>query len=64
MDPNELLKKILSNANRISNIDPQLYRSANNAEDDLNCAIDMAINIIDLNDWISKGGFLPKAWKK
>lgn len=50
MDPDELLKELLAEAR---------MTVAVNVDKD---AIKQAERVIDLHDWLSKGGFLPKAW--
>jgi hypothetical protein len=36
----------------------------NNCEDARDCYLDLAELVQGLDEWITKGGFLPKAWQK
>ncbi len=58
MDPNETLKQLLRLANLV-----------NNSEDfgdelDPNNIYDLATYILNLDEWLSRGGALPKKWER
>lgn len=53
MDPNECLQMIRG----------ALQRYEDGTEDD-DCESDLVASVRELDEWLSKGGFLPDAWKK
>lgn len=59
MDPNENLREQLKLANRI--LATPYGEDSFVSETD---ARDLAELVIGLNEWITKGGFLPAAWSK
>ena len=64
MDPNALLDEILSNARALETRDNERDDMvSHSAADDAEMAYLLAQQVIDLHEWLEKGGFLPTAWK-
>ena len=68
MDPDETLRLIIGHVEAIIRLDDdyQKYdgdRNKVNAEIAIH-AVDLAEHQKNLNDWLSKGGFLPKTWQR
>jgi hypothetical protein len=59
MDPNEALKNA-----RHAGLDLRRERDGGNCEDIHTAADDLAEAFEALDGWLSKGGFLPDAWKR
>ena len=70
MDPNETLKQMLALAKRIEQradsaddgrpLSDQVANLADQAED----AEGLAGLVLALDDWLKKGGFLPRQWER
>lgn len=59
MDPDEVLKKLREAVDKFEQeADPD--GGANPAMD---AAADIALRFAVLDEWLSKGGFLPRAWR-
>lgn len=61
MDPNFCLACIRSLSARMISFDINIHGDAEEFEEK---AIKLAEHIRDLDEWITNGGFLPKAWIK
>lgn len=62
MDPNALLVDLLTMARATLSTDDA---EANNRDDEYTSEheVEMAQAIVDLDEWIMKGGFLPRRWQ-
>jgi hypothetical protein len=58
MDPDEALNKLRS---ILRELEERLETGFTNAEDDVSTLIDV---FQGLDDWLKKGGFLPKDWER
>ncbi len=58
MDPNTTLRDMLKRAHAIINCSPDEY-----ATESFCFADELAELVINLDGWLSHGGFLPDAWK-
>ena len=56
MDPDEALK-------RLRELTQNVLRLAELGEDNAELGVELAEQVEALDEWISKGGFLPKAWQ-
>lgn len=56
MDPNETLKRLREIVSE--------FREDSDGEMDLDAMSDMVDHFEALDEWIAKGGFLPKAWNQ
>ena len=61
MDPNETLKLILDKARKQKYFEV-VIGDGSGVEEALDHADSLADSIIELHEWLSKGGFLPAAW--
>lgn len=60
MDPDIALRNLLELAKKcIAD-----YEDPNSNGIDQDEANDLAMGVLDLHQWIEKGGFLPEAWRK
>lgn len=66
MDPNATLARIrmLVGMFWLDPTDERSERSATWAHDAAEWAVELAESVEALDQWLSKGGFLPKAWKQ
>jgi hypothetical protein len=65
VDPNEALEILRKLAKRVISIADEPDYSDNKSQDHvLSEAMEMAEAFKSLDEWISKGGFLPKDWEK
>jgi hypothetical protein len=55
MDPNAALENARNARNR--------YANATTEDEAINAATDLAAAFADLDQWLTRGGFLPEAWK-
>ncbi|QFP94706.1 HNH endonuclease [Mycobacterium phage LilMcDreamy] len=56
MDPDALLSDLLDDARGV------LARDDQTGTEDAG-HVDLARKVVDLHDWIDRGGFLPQAWR-
>ncbi len=62
MDPNACLGKILAVARGLVELNPE-EMDLEDLESNLTDAVEMSQMIMDLDEWIKKGGFLPADWR-
>ncbi len=58
MDPDVLLARIRTLAERVVEAD------GDDADDGDNPAVELSASILDLDIWLSRGGFLPSDWAR
>ena len=64
MDPNATLSAMLENARMLETDRDQRGDDApQSAADDAELAYVLAQQVVDLHEWLEKGGFLPTAWE-
>ena len=57
MDPNALLAEIEDLSRRVR------YPVSTDPEDRIALGVELAEKFEDLNEWLSRGGFLPTTWR-
>lgn len=65
MDPNETLRRMLAAAERINQANESSEDDAEFLEKvNVNDIASVVGHVAALNEWLSKGGFLPKKWER
>ena len=63
MDPNETLRELRELADKVAAQDMDVYSDPEDRADAARAG-DLAAGVQALDEWLSRGGFLPDAWER